>query len=793
MNDKIRNRHTDEKLRKRAEELLKGRPKNLNELSSDDIQSLIQELQVHQIELEIQNEELRRAQEELEESRNKYADLYDFAPVGYFTLDRNGIIQEANLTGSTLLGVERKHLVNSPFFRYVAKENRNEFHSCWKKFSENFTKQGCELKVVRGDGSTFYAQLECTAVIGVDEELKYPRVAVIDISHRKRSEEEFQRAHEELEIVVQRRTQELIEANKVLQTEIAERKRLSEELERSLAHLSKKNLYEVIIGTVTRNVHQSIDLEEVLENAVDALIRNVHGAEMVCIYLVEEEESDLPLKSLETSSVTYDQPRLRSAQAVLKAHRGCPDQFIEKVRSIPYPKGVTWETITNGTSKYCADVDQDTTIGPAGREAGIKSYLSVPISFEGVTVGTLNIASLEKNAFDEEELKLLETIRQQIEVAIRNAKQAEELRKIKEELELRVQERTKELTDVNQELIREVAWHKWAEKTLQSSEERYRALYEENPSMYFTINGEGKILSVNRFGAEWLGYNLYELVGQSVYNIIWKDNIKEVHEKLGECFKNPGQVFRWESGKFRKNGSIIWLREFARAVPGANGSLVAMVVSEDITERKQAEEQIKASLKEKGVLLKEIHHRVKNNLQIISSLLRLQSRHIESKKAREKFRESHNRIRSMALIHEKLYQSDDFEGIDFADYIRSLLSYLFSSYGVSPSRIKLRINAENIFMNIDKAIPCGLIVNEIVSNSLSHAFPGEIGGEIWVECREGGELIIGNNGVPFPENVDFRKTRSLGLQLVCVLVEQLRGNIELDRGGGTVFRIKCSQ
>ena len=196
---------------------------------------------------------------------------------------------------------------------------------------------------------------------------------------------------------------------------------------------------------------------------------------------------------------------------------------------------------------------------------------------------------------------------------------------------------------------------------------------------------------------------------------------------------------------------------------------------------------------EKEVLLKESHHRVKNNLQIILSLLRLQSRYIRGKEAREKFRESHNRVRSMALIHEKLYRSENFEGIEFAEYMRSLLGYLFSSYGVSSGRIKLRVDAENVFMNIDKAIPCGLIANEIISNSLKHAFPEEMGGEIWVECREGRELIIGNNGVPFPGNVDFRKTKSLGLQLVCALVEQLRGSIELDRSGGTVFKIGYNQ
>ena len=145
------------RLRNRAEELLRKKLENLDEPLKIDVQKLFNELQVHQIELEMQNEELRQAQLELEESRNKYADLYDFAPVGYFTLDEKGIIQEVNLTGATLLGVERKFLINKPFHRYIANESRDAFYLHCKQFSENTTKQNCELKMVRKDGSTFYA------------------------------------------------------------------------------------------------------------------------------------------------------------------------------------------------------------------------------------------------------------------------------------------------------------------------------------------------------------------------------------------------------------------------------------------------------------------------------------------------------------------------------------------------------------------------------------------------------------------------------------------------------------
>ncbi|HSE83248.1 MAG TPA: histidine kinase dimerization/phosphoacceptor domain -containing protein [Thermodesulfobacteriota bacterium] len=209
-------------------------------------------------------------------------------------------------------------------------------------------------------------------------------------------------------------------------------------------------------------------------------------------------------------------------------------------------------------------------------------------------------------------------------------------------------------------------------------------------------------------------------------------------------------------------------------------------------ERKLSDERIQSSLREKEILLKEIHHRVKNNLQIISSLLNLQSRSITSEEVRQRLKESQNRVKSMALIHEKLYQSENLVGINFKDYIRSLLSYLLSSYGADPNKVKFKIDADNVLLSLDRAIPCGLIVNEIASNSLKYAFPNGREGEISVALSSdnGNHILsISNDGIPFPENIDFRNTKSLGLQLVCALTEQIRGTIELNKSSGTEFRI----
>jgi len=212
-----------------------------------------------------------------------------------------------------------------------------------------------------------------------------------------------------------------------------------------------------------------------------------------------------------------------------------------------------------------------------------------------------------------------------------------------------------------------------------------------------------------------------------------------------------------------------------------------------VDDMKKAKEQIKGSLQEKEVLLKEIHHRVKNNLQVISSLLNLQLGYIEDKHGIEIFKESQNRVKSMALIHEKLYESKDLSRIDFAEYIRSLTASLFRSYGVSPGAITLKINGDDVLLGIDTAIPCALIINELISNSLKHAFPARKEGKIRITLRSDNDdkftLIISDNGVGFSKDLDFRNTETLGLQLVMTLVQQLKGTIELDRSSGTEFKI----
>ena len=264
--------------------------------------------------------------------------------------------------------------------------------------------------------------------------------------------------------------------------------------------------------------------------------------------------------------------------------------------------------------------------------------------------------------------------------------------------------------------------------------------------------------------------------------------LKECHEKI-EREKAQKAL---KKAHFELEQQVL---ERTKALSRVNDELRA-----EMDERERIENKLKKSLEEKEILLKEIHHRVKNNLQIISSLLNLQSRYINDEEMLDIYKESQNRVKSMAIIHEKLYQSEDLARIDFGDYVKSLVLDLFHSYGVD--NIEPDINIRDVLLDINTAIPCGLIVNELVTNSIKHGFLAsrtrvdsqsfDKRDKIAVNITKENEIYtmsVYDNGIGFPDNLDFRHTDSLGMQLVISLTSQLRGTVELERNNGTLFKI----
>ena len=343
----------------------------------------------------------------------------------------------------------------------------------------------------------------------------------------------------------------------------------------------------------------------------------------------------------------------------------------------------------------------------------------------------------------------------------------------------------------------DITGRKQAEATIKANEERLHLALDSARAGTW----EWDLESGQNFWSEEL-WNLYgiEPHGCEPSYEAWRltvhpDDREQVERAVLEA-SAKGAELRAEWRVKEPGGGERWLMSRGRPSLDATGKPARYVgVVIDITERKRSEIELRNSHQEKVALLKEVHHRVKNNLQIVMSLLGLQADHTRTPETLAMLRDTRNRVRSMALLHETLYRSTNLARISFSDYIGDLCGQIVTSYGQPAQRVKVETRLEEIGLPMDKAVPCGLLVNELVSNAFKHAFPGEREGTVKIELdRAAGDkllLAIRDDGVGFPPDIDPRNTETLGLQLVFDLARQLQGNITLDRtpGGGVSFRL----
>ncbi len=517
-----------------------------------------------------------------------------------------------------------------------------------------------------------------------------------------------------------------------------------------------------LLNDIARKIGQAHDVDEVLQRAAQ-LTQQLFNYQHVGIFLIDREHQVLLM-----SAIAGEYARFFSAIHILDINQGM----------------VGW-VCNHGRSLLANDVRLEPSyINLYPDDVHTLSELTIPIRLDGEIMGVLDIQSSSLNAFDGDDLIVEETLAEQIAIALKNAW-------------------------LYQSLEQELAERKQVEQSLRESERKLTTLLSNLPGMTYRCQNDQfwtmEFVSQGALGLTGYPPSAFLCNNQISYaELIHPENRQMIWDTVQEAvlLRKPFDlVYRITTA----SGEAKWVMERGRGIFSTQNELQAIEgFITDITERMQMDAQLKASLVEKEVLLKEVHHRVKNNLEVIISLADMQARLISDPTAIHGIRELQERVRTIALVHEDLYRSKNLAKIHADTYLMKLIDNLFQVFG--STGIDLHVDAANLELNIDMAVPFGLIVTELLTNALKYAFPGrdeiKLANQkerpnridlILSEVEQQYILEIRDNGIGLPPDLDWRNTRSLGLRLVNRLAEQLHGNLEVNICQGTCFRLTLAR
>lgn len=665
---------------------------------------------------------------QLLQTTSELQELFQAFPDIYFRLKSDGTILSCHAKEFSDLYLPPEHFLGKQLEEVVPPSVACQFQEAISQLLETNSPVAIEYSLAVPAGEkAFEARL--ISIIG-----HHIVVIIRDISERKKAEIESQNAKDELEIRVEERTYELINTNSRLRQEIIERERIEKELRFRVD-------FEKLITTISADF---------INLAADEIDNGINKALQTIGKFADVDRSYVFLLT-------------DNSEMINSTHEWCALEIPSRIDDL---KDIYVEDLTlligklqHGEILQLQDIQnlllQKTVEKQLFKTQDIKSLIILPIACSGNLIGFLGFESLSTTSWTENSIFLLKIVA---------------------------------------EILGNVLGRKRVEQVLRVSEERYARAISAGKVGVWEWNIQTNEVYIDSNLKAMLGYKDEEIANHfsNWLRFVHSEDVGLVKAEINAYLEELIPKYEIEHRMLHKNGDAYAFLTRGTVIRDEDGLPAFMAGSStDITVRKQVENKLKSSLKEKEVLLKEIHHRVKNNLQIISSLLRLQSGYIKDKQALEIFKDSQNRVRAMALIHENLYQTNNLEKIEFSEYIRKLTNNLIRCYNITS--IKINTNIEKLVLKIDTAITCGLIINELISNSMKHAFKNSEEGEIYVEfiTLQTGKysLSVSDNGVGVRENIDSLKKQSLGLELVWNLVEQLEGTIVYSSKIGTSFRI----
>jgi PAS domain S-box-containing protein len=544
-------------------------------------------------------------------------------------------------------------------------------------------------------------------------------------------------------------------------------------LEQNLAELNQQTAVIRLLQDVAVSANEATNVHNALQASLDRLCAHTHWPVGHAYWV-----SDDAALTLRSTSLWHldDAERFKT--------------FRQQTEAMHFPSGagLPGQVLATGKAAWIADVSCDGNFPRAdvAREAGLKSGLAFPVKAGDEVAAVLEFFSTVVVEPNDVFLQIFTHIGTQLGQVIKRAR---------------------------------------AEEALRASETRFRSVAQSAPDAIISADSQGRIVFWNERAQTMFGYAAEEVLGRDL-TLLMPERYRGAHQRGLERFTATGEsrllgqtielhgrhkdatefplevsLAPWMTSKGKFYSAII--RDITHRkrneshIRRLNEQLARRLteieaISRDATAHKRAEEQVKVSLKEKDVLLREVHHRVKNNLQVICSLLKMQSAYIKDKQALEIFKETQNRVRSIALVHERLYRTNDMARIDFAEYVRGLATQLFRSCGVSTDAVALTLELESAQLNVETAIPCGLILNELLTNALVHAFPGGKG-QIRIEFRlcEDNKftLSVRDNGIGFSPGATAAGAERLGWSLIRALAGQLDATLDITNEGGTEIRI----